>query len=810
MARYTGSVAMATARQVLESQESQANLSLSTDNASAQSEQAIDMALAEFQHTQNQIGLIPQLAASNAYQSPLPDASNVPRLADNYDGDVSSSHVAIHRDYYWQQFAQSLLAVDRRQTSSVNRVFSVTGPEIRFFGWFNEQDPSSFLSSNDFSAISSLHYYSPNPSLSPPPDPFQFQHWEVFSNLRNRMDYHSTLAGGAYEAPLDYAYVGYQWYLPVHNRRLYQVQITDEAINVVWARSSPLDLAFYNNKAIDAALETLGTPNVGYMEEEHDSLLPLIESNNAGDLLRMHSKVVPSLPEPEIPKFDEVVSMLSQDVATALGRVSEAVGELFRFQGSITRSEIGDRDAFEVVAGSQVREGFGMKPNQSNRQMMEDPLETRSSRPLDRSASVDCLRLTVTPGISPANSAETLMKSLARNVRGLSESELQAMRSAISHATPSTPNEVDRSAVGATALEMLDAGLSDIINSLEFLKGLATGVLYDGAWGTVTGIASLGWSATKLAVSKQLYDLYNRFGMFKEANETEYAKMIRSVAVTSSNPTVQALFRDFAVPTGLQDGFEPETTEFLIKIEPHIMAIGTTLESAWARKSPEDKWRVTGRIIGVLIFEIGTLTATGGLAMALKSGKLDKVAKFLETLELPTDVQKKILSSLEEIAKKLEDPAKGLGTREVTNSVSNLGHGYRHIDEFADGSAFSGVYDPSKKNLLAYPSSKNRNDLPREAVLKDGTITSENVVLRNGGHEEVNAILSKLNGDITPNDLNVGFTLFSTSGGGLRVEWLSRSVNGPNPTFKGNLVPKHLRSEIVRELKKIFPDKEID
>jgi hypothetical protein len=174
VARYTGSVAMAAARQVLENQESQANLSLSTDNASAQSEQAIDIALAEFQHTQNQIGLIPQLAASDSYQSPLPDASMVPRLADNYDGDVSSSHVAIHRDYYWPQFAQSLLAVDRRQTSSVNRVFSLTGPELHFFGWFQAPCRGGFLYSNDFWSISSLHYFSPNPSLPPPPDPFQY------------------------------------------------------------------------------------------------------------------------------------------------------------------------------------------------------------------------------------------------------------------------------------------------------------------------------------------------------------------------------------------------------------------------------------------------------------------------------------------------------------------------------------------------------------------------------------------------------------------------------------------------------------
>lgn len=150
-----------------------------------------------------------------------------------------------------------------------------------------------------------------------------------------------------------------------------------------------------------------------------------------------------------------------------------------------------------------------------------------------------------------------------------------------------------------------------------------------------------------------------------------------------------------------------------------------------------------------------------------------------------------------------------MGSREVTNSVANLGQGYRHIDEFAEGTAFSGVYDPKTKTLLAYPSSRNPNTLAREAVLRDGTSISENVVARNGGHAEVNDVLSRLTGHSTANNRNVGFTLFSTEGGGLRVEWLSRSVNGPNPTFRGDLVPKHLRSKIGQELKSMFPDREI-
>ncbi len=153
---------------------------------------------------------------------------------------------------------------------------------------------------------------------------------------------------------------------------------------------------------------------------------------------------------------------------------------------------------------------------------------------------------------------------------------------------------------------------------------------------------------------------------------------------------------------------------------------------------------------------------------------------------------------------------KAVGRSEVTNSVSNLGQGYRAVDEFAPDTAFSGVYDPETKQLLAYPSSRNPRGEPIEAVLKDGTVVTDNVVSRGGGHAEVNDVLSRLTGHVAPNENNFGFTLFLKEDGNLRVEWFSRSVNGNNPAADGNFVPKHRQSEIRRELKKLFPGKEIE
>lgn len=108
------------------------------------------------------------------------------------------------------------------------------------------------------------------------------------------------------------------------------------------------------------------------------------------------------------------------------------------------------------------------------------------------------------------------------------------------------------------------------------------------------------------------------------------------------------------------------------------------------------------------------------------------------------------------------------------------------------------------KQLLAYPSSRNTNDLPREAVLNNGTITDENVVSRNGGHREVNDVLSRLTGH---NEDNVGFGLELKADGNLRVDWYSGSMNA---RFKKSIVPKHLQSEIGRVLEEMFPNKTIE
>jgi hypothetical protein len=135
-----------------------------------------------------------------------------------------------------------------------------------------------------------------------------------------------------------------------------------------------------------------------------------------------------------------------------------------------------------------------------------------------------------------------------------------------------------------------------------------------------------------------------------------------------------------------------------------------------------------------------------------------------------------------------------LARSELSNAFSNLGGGFAEgnaaaLNEFPSGSAFSGVYNPETGRFLAYPS--------EGTLLADGGVPA-NIVPRRGGHSIVNDVFSDLIGaDPTS---NVGFTLFREPDGTFSVEWLSRSVNGPNPSFVGNVVPESLRPQVISSI----------
>ena len=146
------------------------------------------------------------------------------------------------------------------------------------------------------------------------------------------------------------------------------------------------------------------------------------------------------------------------------------------------------------------------------------------------------------------------------------------------------------------------------------------------------------------------------------------------------------------------------------------------------------------------------------------------------------------------LAEEAENPAAQattLAESEIANSFSNLGGGFAEnnataLNEFPEGSAFSGVYNPEQGRFLAYPSG--------ETLLADGSVPL-NRVPQQRGHAIVNDVFSQLLG-VNPTS-NVGFTLFREGDGSFSIEWLSRSVNGPNPSFLGPVVPEAMRPQVI-------------
>jgi hypothetical protein len=102
----------------------------------------------------------------------------------------------------------------------------------------------------------------------------------------------------------------------------------------------------------------------------------------------------------------------------------------------------------------------------------------------------------------------------------------------------------------------------------------------------------------------------------------------------------------------------------------------------------------------------------------------------------------------------------------------------------APGQGFSGFFDPKTSAVLMKPS----------AYPGTGGALPEGFVSARGRHQTLSNELGR--------DVNhVGFTGFLDEGGGLRMEWLSRSVNGPNPSFPGPVVPQAMRPSILDAIK---------
>lgn len=128
-----------------------------------------------------------------------------------------------------------------------------------------------------------------------------------------------------------------------------------------------------------------------------------------------------------------------------------------------------------------------------------------------------------------------------------------------------------------------------------------------------------------------------------------------------------------------------------------------------------------------------------------------------------------------------------LRPEQAENALSNLtSDNAATLLRFGEGARFAAVYNPTTGRFLAYPSG--------DTLLRDGAVPA-NRVPRNLGHLEVDNVLSETL-DVDPMR-NLGFTATMKGDGGFGIGWLSRSVNGRNPSFEGNQVPFMMMDPII-------------
>ena len=125
---------------------------------------------------------------------------------------------------------------------------------------------------------------------------------------------------------------------------------------------------------------------------------------------------------------------------------------------------------------------------------------------------------------------------------------------------------------------------------------------------------------------------------------------------------------------------------------------------------------------------------------------------------------------------------------ETAGALTNLGRGAARgpafFNDFRAGQGFSGVYDDATGSLLLFPSTELD-------ILPSGWVP------RTGGHAVVNQRLTEAIG--APAGQRAGFTAFLEADGSLRVEWLSRSVNGVADPY----VAESLRPGILDALSRV-------
>ncbi|REJ96414.1 MAG: hypothetical protein DWQ34_04035 [Planctomycetota bacterium] len=242
-----------------------------------------------------------------------------------------------------------------------------------------------------------------------------------------------------------------------------------------------------------------------------------------------------------------------------------------------------------------------------------------------------------------------------------------------------SPNDTDPSGL----IPNLRGGLRGIIRReklrWEFTKGFLYGVVVDGAWGTVTGVFDLLGYAYDLVKwrAKVAWDAVQDPVGYAEDVMAFHEQMLatgQSAAVESAE--VMELMQDLSgeigrlsvedpktlekLLTGQTAGLEGKTSDTLILISSVASELLGSVVGAIANElrtmTAEEAAYVTGRILGVVFFEIVAAIFSGGGSTAAKAAKAGKAAKLtrlirrLESIDAPILRNRRVQRSLTNLA----------------------------------------------------------------------------------------------------------------------------------------------------------------
>jgi hypothetical protein len=212
-------------------------------------------------------------------------------------------------------------------------------------------------------------------------------------------------------------------------------------------------------------------------------------------------------------------------------------------------------------------------------------------------------------------------------------------------------------------------------------RGFLYGVFVDGGWGTVTSLPEMAWEAVewnRWLREAQYAALTDPLGFARRRREE--LDRTRTVVDQVRELTPDELRR---LMTGDTSGLEGKVDADLLEISGALgEALNDLQRHLTEELSAEDAAYAMGRIYGAVAFEVTLTAATGGVAAALKAGKLARTVGRLRKIRgLNTPTGERLLKRLTDAAEAVHESVKKSARGETPGSglggLGDLGAGKR-------------------------------------------------------------------------------------------------------------------------------------